>query len=51
MEQTNDPPSTPKDARKTTDEQRDIQEKLDHQNDNPEAPGGHHTKDQVADET
>lgn len=49
--QTNGPPSTPKDATKATDEQRDIQEKLDHRNDDPEAPGGHQTKDQVADET
>jgi hypothetical protein len=51
MEQTNDPPSVPKDATKATDDQRDIQEKLDHRNDDPDAPGGHQTKDQVADET
>jgi hypothetical protein len=51
MEQTNDPPSMPKDATKATDDQRDIQEKLDHRNDDPDAPGGHQTKDQVADET
>lgn len=49
--QRNDPPSMPKDATKATDEQRDMQAKLDHQNDDPEAPGGHQTKDQVADET
>ncbi len=49
--ETNDPPSTQKDATKATDDQRDIQEKLDHRNDDPHAPGGHQTKDQVADET
>jgi hypothetical protein len=51
MQQMNDPPSTPKDATKATDAQRDAQEKLDHQDDDPEAPGGHQTKDQVAAET
>jgi hypothetical protein len=48
---TNDPPSRPKDATKATDEQRDIQEKLHHQDDDPEAPGGHQTQEHVADET
>ena len=38
--QTNDPPATPKDATKATDEQRDMQDKLEHRNDDPEAPGG-----------
>ncbi|MGZ5379182.1 MAG: hypothetical protein ACXWD3_02210 [Mycobacterium sp.] len=51
MEQTNDPPLNPKDANKTTEDQREQQEKLDHRNDDPDAPGGHQTKDQVADET
>ena len=51
MQPTNDPPSTPKDATEATEEQRYIQEKLDHRDDDPEAPGGHQTKDQVADET
>lgn len=51
MEQVNIPPPTPKDATKTTEEQREIQEKLDHQHDDPEAPGGHQSRDQVADET
>jgi len=43
--------SAPKDARAATDDQKDIQDKLDHQNEDPEAPGGHQTRDQVADET
>lgn len=51
MSQTNDPPSTPKNATQATDDQREIQDKLDHQDDDPDAPGGHQTKDQVADET
>ncbi|BBY90560.1 hypothetical protein MGALJ_02290 [Mycobacterium gallinarum] len=51
MPQTNDPSSTPKDATKATDDQREIQDKLDHQHDDPDAPGRHQTKDQVADET
>jgi hypothetical protein len=38
--QTNDPPATPKDATKATDEQRDMQDKLEHRNDDPEAPVG-----------
>ena len=51
MEKENDPPETPKDARKTTEEQRELQDELDHQHDDPEAPGGHQTRKQVADET
>ena len=50
MEPTNDPAGKPKDASKATDEQRDLQDKLDHRNDDPNAPGGHQTKDDVADE-
>jgi len=51
MEQVNNPPPTPKDATKATEEQRELQEKLDHQNDDPDAPGLHQTRRQVADET
>lgn len=51
MEQRNDPPATPKDATKATDEQRELQDELDHQNDDPDVPGGHQTRRQVADET
>lgn len=38
MEQQNIPPPTPKDARKATGEQRELQEKLDHRKDDPDAP-------------
>jgi hypothetical protein len=51
MGQPNDPPATPRDAREATEEQRELQEEFDHRNDDPEAPGGHQTRDQVADET
>ena len=51
MAQRNDPPSTPKDASKVTDDQRAQQEQLDHRNDDPNAPGGHQDRHQVADET
>ena len=51
MEKRNDPPETPKDARKATEEQRELQIELEHQDDDPDAPGGHQTRKQVADET
>jgi hypothetical protein len=51
MEQQNIPPSTPKDARKTTEEQRGLQEEFDHRNDDPEAPGRHQDRHKIADET
>jgi hypothetical protein len=51
MEHGNDPPLTPKDAGEATEEQQEVQEELDHQNDDPEAPGRHETEDQIAGET
>ncbi|WP_197496524.1 hypothetical protein [Mycobacterium sp. 1274761.0] len=51
MEQRNDPPKNPADAREVTEEQRELQGELEHQNDDPDAPAGHQTRDQVADET
>jgi hypothetical protein len=51
MGNVNDPSLTPKDAGKATEEQREIQDELDHQNDDPDAPGGHETEDQIAGET
>ncbi len=51
MEQSNDPPATPKDATEVTEEQRELQDELDHKNDDPNAPGGHQSRKQVADET
>ena len=51
MEQANEPPAMPKDAGKATEGQRDIQDKLDHQHEDPDAPGRHQSREQVADET
>jgi hypothetical protein len=51
MEQINDPPAKPKDARKTTEEQQEVQGKLDHRHEDPEAPGRHQSRAQVADES
>ena len=46
-----DPPAEPKDAREPTAEQRELQDKLDHQNDDPDAPGRHQSGDDIADES
>ena len=51
MEQTNSAPATPKDARKVTEEQQEEKAKLERQNDNPDAPGGHLDRHKMADET
>jgi hypothetical protein len=51
MEQQNIPPSTPKNATKPTAEQRELQEQLDHRDNDPEAPGRHQDRHQIADET
>jgi hypothetical protein len=46
-----DPPPAPEDARKATEEQRELQEKLEHQDDERDAPGLHQSRHDVADET
>ena len=51
MAKENDPQATPKDATKATDDQRELQDELDHQHDDPDAPGRHQSRDQIADET
>lgn len=50
MELSNQPPATPVDARKASDEQRILQDQLEHQNDDPSGPGKV-DRHQVADET
>lgn len=50
MELGNHPPPTPVDATKASEEQRVLQEQLDHQNDDPAGPGKV-DRHQVADET
>jgi hypothetical protein len=44
-------PTPPKDAREVTEEQRDQQEKLDHQDDDPDAPGLHQSRHDLPDES
>ncbi len=51
MGQHNDPLATPKDATKPTQDQQELQDELDHQDDDPDAPGGHQSRKQIADET
>jgi hypothetical protein len=51
MAERNDSPEHPKDAREVTEEQRELQDELDHRNDDPDAPGAHQSRKQVADET
>lgn len=51
MDQQNIPPSTPRDATKATEEQRQVQDELDHRDDDPDAPGQHQNRHQIADET
>jgi hypothetical protein len=45
------PAREPKDARKSTEEQRQEQDQLDHQGDDPEGPGLQQSRDHIADET
>lgn len=45
------PEPTPKDATEVTDEQREEQDELDHQRDDPDAPGAHQDRHGIADET
>ncbi|UNB53553.1 hypothetical protein [Mycolicibacterium sp. YH-1] len=51
MEQQRTPPPTPRDATKATDEQRELQDQLEHQNDDPDAPARHQDRHGIADET
>lgn len=46
-----DPAPTPEDARKATEEQRQLQEQLEHQNEDLNAPGLHQSRHDVADES
>jgi hypothetical protein len=41
----------PKDAREPTAEQRQMQEQLEHQDDDPDAPGLHQSRHQLPDES
>lgn len=50
MEQGNFQPPTPKDATQATEEQRRLQQQLDHQDDDPDAPARHQDHHQIPDE-
>ncbi|UXA16991.1 hypothetical protein [Mycobacterium sp. SMC-4] len=50
MEQSKIPP-TPEDATKATAEQQELQDKLEHQDEDPDAPARHQTRHHIPDET
>jgi hypothetical protein len=45
------PRSVPADATQPTEEQRETEERMEHQNDDPDGPGLQQTHDQLADES
>jgi hypothetical protein len=51
MEQQKTPPPTPRDATEATAEQQELQRQLDDPQRDPQAPGGHQDRHQIADET
>ena len=53
MDQQNEtnPPPEPKDAREPTAEQREVQEELEHQDEDPSGPGLQQTRHNTADES
>jgi hypothetical protein len=51
MELRHNPPATPEDATKATEEQRQLQDELDRRDEDPQAPGSHQSRHQIADET
>jgi len=51
MEPGSDASANPVDATEATEEQREMQDLLDDQTSDPEAPAGHQDRHQVADET
>jgi hypothetical protein len=46
-----DPPPAPEDARKATEDQRKLQEQLEHQDEDPDAPGLHQSRRDLPDES
>ncbi|WP_194166679.1 hypothetical protein [Mycolicibacterium sp. P9-22] len=51
MEQHSRPSPVPKDATEVTEDQARQQELQNHKNDDPQAPGRHQDRHQIADET
>ena len=50
VEQNKNPPGTPKDATKATDEQRDLQDKLERRDEDPDGPASDQTYRDIPDE-
>lgn len=46
-----DPPAAPEDATRATEEQRKLQEQLEHQNEDPDGPGLQQSRHDTADES
>ncbi|ETB09245.1 hypothetical protein [Mycobacterium avium] len=46
-----DPPARPEDAQKATEEQRKLQEQLDHQDEDPDGPGLHQSRQDLPEES
>ncbi|MCA2241959.1 MULTISPECIES: hypothetical protein [Mycobacterium] len=51
QEVNSDSPAAPEDARKTTEEQRKLQDQLEHQKEDLDAPGLHQSRHDTADES
>ncbi|MGB9309043.1 MAG: hypothetical protein WCB92_36710 [Mycobacterium sp.] len=51
MNQPKEPLKEPQDATKSTEEQRQLQEELDHSDDDPDAPGLHQSRRNTPDES
>ncbi|MGO9510978.1 MAG: hypothetical protein ACLPXZ_27980 [Mycobacterium sp.] len=51
MNQPKEPLKEPQDATKSTEEQRQLQEELNHQDDDPDAPGLHQSRRNTPDES
>jgi hypothetical protein len=51
VDRNNNPPPTPEDATKATEEQRELQNQLEHQDDDPDAPARTQSYRQIPDES
>ncbi|MDZ4267027.1 MAG: hypothetical protein U1D00_15260 [Mycobacterium sp.] len=51
MEHNDTPAPTPEDATKATEEQRELQDKLDHRDHDPDAPARTQSRHQIPDES
>jgi hypothetical protein len=51
QEGSTNPSPVPEDAREATEEQREIQDELEHDNEDADAPGSHQSRHDTADES